>query len=93
MNLFEIFTFATIASGQLILDTLGYYSSIPCDQFENLNLIENVQPICTLNVRNRFICQLQCKNSNLTPWPLKTIGCKVINGPGSRKYNPEKGKE
>ena len=88
MNLFEIFTFATIASGQLTLN-----SSLPCDQLENLNLIENVRPICTAGKLNKFRCQLQCEDSNQTAWPLKKIGCKVINAPGSRRYKPEEGKE
>ena len=88
MNFFEIFTLATVASGQLTLN-----SSLPCNQLENLNLIDNVRSICTAGKRNRFRCQLRCEDPNQTPWPLKNIGCKVVNSPGSWKYSPQKGKE
>ena len=79
---------ATVASSQLTLN-----SSIPCDQFESLNLIENVKPSCIKRKGNKFRCELQCKDSNQTAWPLKRIDCKVKNAPGSKKYNPEKGQE
>ena len=88
MRLFEINFMATVVSSQLTLN-----SSIPCDQFESLNLIENVQPTCTNRKGNKFRCELQCKDSNQTAWPLKRIGCKVLNAPDSKKYKPEKGQE
>ena len=89
MKLCVTFIFATLASSQITLN-----SSLPCDQLENLNLIENVRPICTKRTkRNKFRCQLQCENSNQTAWPLKKIDCKVRNAPGSWRYKPEEGEE
>ena len=88
MKFFVIVFLATVASSQLTLN-----SSVPCDQFESLNLIENVVPTCTNRIGNKIRCKLQCKDSNQTAWPLKRIGCKVLNAPGSKKYKPEKGQE
>ena len=87
MKFFEVVTLAAVAGSQLTLN-----SSIPCDQFETLNLIENVKPICSIKNGKRFRCSLHCANTNQTAWPLKKIGCKVTNEPGSKRYKPDLGK-